>query len=88
MGAASGWWVSNLAPAGSVVPVFVLPVASPLYALGLRNVTPSRSLESFLAAMKHAPTPFLDTWLPLMQTRSVMAATKPPALLGDGHRSG
>ncbi len=113
MGAASGWWVSNLAPAGSVVPVLVLPVASPLFALGLRivlrktrrgpaaigasfvgrnpaegGVTPSGPLERILAAMKDASTPLLDTWLRLMQTRSVMAATKLLALLRDGHGRG
>ena len=40
------------------------------------GVSPSNPLERIIGAVTNGPTPFLDTWLPLLQTRAILAATK------------
>ena len=39
------------------------------------GVAPSNPLELILAVLVKGPAPFLDTWLPLLQTRAILAAT-------------
>lgn len=40
------------------------------------GVSPSNPLERIIGALTNGPTPFLDTWLPLLQTRAILAATQ------------
>ncbi len=40
------------------------------------GVGPSNPLERIVAVVAKGPMPFLDTWLPLLQTRAILVATK------------